>query len=201
MSWISRKIIAHQQYLLDAILTQPEQRVPDLLNTTFHVVDSRLSHLAQTGKTQSGCTAVTAFLRIEAMTDEEPRGFTNPDLTPRGLMDGKGEAELEAVTASRSASSSDIAGGSGVVGGVSDVPKERRSSARKFKDLLKGFTSSKDNEDDGGDETPTPKVEAIEPRSDKGLRRVLYTANVGDARAVIWYVSLAGRPTLGNDAC
>lgn len=30
------------------------------------------------------------------------------------------------------------------------------------------------------------RVEAIEPKSEKGVRRVLYTANVGDARAVLW---------------
>jgi protein phosphatase PTC1 len=44
----------------------------------------------------------------------------------------------------------------------------------------------------GGDAEKMPiadgntQVELIEPKSDKGLRRVLYTANVGDARAVLW---------------
>jgi hypothetical protein len=89
------------QYLLDALLSTPDLPVPDLLNKTFHVVDSRLSHLSQAGKTQSGCTAVTAFLRVEHAVDTEPRGFVNPGLTVRGLMDGKGEEELDGRSGQR----------------------------------------------------------------------------------------------------
>ncbi|ORY26483.1 phosphatase 2C-domain-containing protein [Naematelia encephala] len=189
------------EYLLDAILTQPDQPIPDLLNKTFHVVDSRLSHLANTGKTQSGCTAVTAFLRVERIGDAT--GFINPGLVPRGLMEGKGEDELEAQTSLQTSSRRSSMGGgtSGVMGGASSPGGNgngngggmaRRMSGKRIRDFVRGLTGGDKKEDDIiEDEALTvsasdgSKIDAIEPTSDKGLRRVLYTANVGDARAVL----------------
>lgn len=187
---------ADPQYLLDAILTHPEQSVPDLLNKTFHVVDSRLSHLAQTGKTQSGCTAVTAFLRVEHI-DNEPKGFINPGLTPRGLMEGRGEEELEALTSHTSERSSVSGGTGGSTGGASGSGGSlgRKSSGKRIRDFVGRFTGiAGDKKEEEGDEDESAtvtvvdgaKVDAIEPKSEKALRRVLYTANVGDARAVLW---------------
>ena len=57
---------------------EKDHPIPDLLNATFHVVDSELSKLAAEDGTHSGCTAVTAFLRLEdengnaVETDEDP---------------------------------------------------------------------------------------------------------------------------------
>lgn len=57
---------------------QNDHPIPDLLNATFHIVDSELSKLAAEDGTHSGCTAVTAFLRLEdengnaVETDEDP---------------------------------------------------------------------------------------------------------------------------------
>lgn len=70
----------------------------------------------------------------------------------------------------------------------------RRLSSKKIRDFVKGLTGGMEKnfdeaitEDEGvisaADGT---RVEAIEPKSEKGVRRVLYTANVGDARAVLW---------------
>ena len=164
------------------------------------MVDSRLSHLAQTGKTQSGCTAVTAFLRIEHL-GEENKGFTNPGLKSRGLMEGRGEEELEAQT-SLAGSRGSIGGGtSGATGGaagsaVSSGSVGRKVSGRRIRDFVRGLTGSGGDkkEDEEDDEAPMvsaadgSRVEAIEPKNEKGLRRVLYTANVGDARGVLWWV-------------
>lgn len=185
---------ADDQYLLDATLSHPDQAVPDLLNKTFQVVDSRLSALAASGKTQSGCTAVTAFLRVEQDLENEPKGFTNPNLTPRGLMHGKGEDELEAQTSLSVRSREDSIGtSSNTTEGGGSGGLGRKMSGRRIRDFVKGLTSSGSNdevvEDDGiadsaGDGS---KVDAIEPKSEggKALKRVLYTANVGDARAVL----------------
>jgi protein phosphatase PTC1 len=188
---------ADPQYLLDAILTQPDQSVPDLLNRTFHVVDSRLSHLAQTGKTQSGCTAVTAFLRVEHL-DADPKGFINPGLSPRGLMEGRGEEELEQQT-SLSSDRGNIGGGSS--GGIGRSAASangslgRKTSGKRIRDLvgrLTGTSGDKKEEEAEEEDTQTvaaadgSRIDAIESHSSKGLRRVLYTANVGDARAVLW---------------
>lgn len=206
------------QYLMDATLAHPDHAIPDLLNKTFQVVDSRLSHLAQAGKTQSGCTAVTAFLRVEQDLDAEPKGFTNPGLTPRGLMEGKGEDELEAQTSlnTRSRESSMGGGTSGSLGGASDPGNGgnnglgRKMSGRRIRDFVKGLTSSGSNDDEVIEEPAQitaadgSRIEAIEAKGNKPLKRVLYTANVGDARAVLWQVSsfsghqVPGGPELTN---
>ena len=45
----------------------PTSSIPDVYNLTFHNVDLSLSKISEEseGKIHSGCTAVTAFLRIE----------------------------------------------------------------------------------------------------------------------------------------
>jgi protein phosphatase PTC1 len=184
--------------LLDATLSHPDQAVPDLLNKTFQVVDSRLSALAASGRTQSGCTAVTAFLRIEQDQENEPKGFTNPNLSARGLMHGKGEDELEKQTSLSIRSRENSTASAGSSGGADNGSGlGRKMSGRRIRDFVKGLTSSGSNEeaveDDGIAVTTSEgsKVDAIDPKSqtDKPLKRVLYTANVGDARAVLRYVS------------
>lgn len=56
---------------------QPPRRsiIPDILNRTFHAVDAELSQMAAEGRTHSGCTAVTAFLRLEDETGSQPVEF------------------------------------------------------------------------------------------------------------------------------
>lgn len=115
---------------------------------------------------------MTAFLRVEE--EDTGKGFTNPNLEVRGLLEGKGEEELEAQTANTSSSSSG--------GTLSSLT--RRGSGRRIRDFVKGLTSSSKNEDD--EEAVEDKVSAVDPKTDKKLKRVLYTANVGDARAVLW---------------
>lgn len=221
------------EYLLDALIESPESPIPDLLNETFHVVDSRLSKLASQENTHSGCTAVTAFLRLEERERGEstgdpaavssatpPKGFVNPQLRSRGLMEGKGEEELEKLTARRSA-----AGGSASIeqddNGSGGSTMQRKSSGRRIKDFVGRLTGSasgsKENSPPPSSSTTdaettttttttaasttssaessvsssmqiadgTNQLDLIEATSDKGLRRVLYTANVGDARAVL----------------
>ncbi|WVQ82901.1 hypothetical protein IAT38_005037 [Cryptococcus sp. DSM 104549] len=210
------------EYLLDALLTEPEQPIPDLMNKTFHVVDSRLSHLAQTGRTSSGCTAVTAFLRVEEVEDPAHpaprRGFTNPGLSPRGLMHGQGEDELEAQTSLQPGSRRSSMGGgtSGAMGGASATGQQqgglaRRMSRQRIRDFVRGLTGGQDKKDESALEDDDgmvaaddgTRVEPIEPKSEKGVKRVLYTANVGDARAVLCRGGKAVRLTYdhkGSDA-
>lgn len=127
------------------------------------------------------------------------KGFVNPGLTARGLMEGRGEAELEAQTSLQKTGRPGSMGGGtgGAIGGTagngSGGGLSRKMSGRRIRDFVKGLTGS-GNKDDAAveDEDNTvaaadgSRVEAIEPRAEKGLRRVLYTANVGDARAVLW---------------
>lgn len=65
-------------------------------------------------------------------------------------------------------------------------------SGRRIRDFVRGLTGSGDKDKDNDEiavvEDPVNGIEAIEVNSEKGLKRVLYTANVGDARAVLWWV-------------
>ncbi|WOO82399.1 Protein phosphatase 2C 1 [Vanrija pseudolonga] len=180
------------EYLLDALLSSPNEPVPDILNKTFHAVDARLSHLAYKAKTHSGCTAVTAFLRVEKDIETLPCGFTNPALSARGLLEGRGEDELEAQTSQNPSSRrSSMGGGSaGFMGGAAtpstDGSLRRKMSGRRIRDFVRGLTSSGRVDDSAIDDDSTDEhIEAIEPKSEHGIRKVLYTANVGDARAVL----------------
>jgi len=200
------------------VITHPDTPVPDLLNKTFHSVDKRLFQLAEEDRTHSGCTAVTAFLRVEEDDGSDngvSKGFINPGIKSRGLLEGRGIEELERLTAG--GGSSATIGGAAAAGTNPDesissggATVQRRSSRRMIKDFVKGLTgSSKDSGSSSSNETPietipdgTPSalakegsmpiadghhmVDLIEPKSEKPLRRVLYTANVGDARAVLW---------------
>ena len=122
-------------------------------------------------------------------------------------MHGKGEEELERQTSlSIRSRENSIGAGSGSVGGASDTGTEsglgRKKSGRRIRDFVKGLTSSGGNEDAVEEEddgiavsaSDGNKVDAIEPKADKPLKRVLYTANVGDARAVLSYVPLVQWP-------
>ncbi|BEI90937.1 uncharacterized protein CcaverHIS019_0310070 [Cutaneotrichosporon cavernicola] len=183
------------EYLLDALLTYPDEPIPELLNKTFLVVDSRLTHLAYRSRTHSGCTAVVAFLRMEHDTPKGRKGFTNPSLSTRGLMEGRGEEELEAETSGNMPSrrSSMGAGSSGGIGGAASPSHEqslrRKMSGRRIRDFVRGLTGSHKADDSAVDDDEASDIgrdfETMDPVSETGARRVLYLANVGDARAVI----------------
>ena len=111
-------------------------------------------------------------------------------------MHGKGEDELEAQTSLSVRAREDSIGASSSGDGT-DSGLKRKMSGRRIRNFVKGLTSSGANEeavDDDGiavSASDGSRVDAIDPKSqsDKPLKRVLYTANVGDARAVLSYVS------------
>lgn len=57
----------YAQEFLNTLAEGKYSTIPDTLNQTFHVVDDRLSQRSEQseGKLHSGCTAVTALLRLE----------------------------------------------------------------------------------------------------------------------------------------
>ncbi|KAJ9091217.1 hypothetical protein QFC19_009213 [Naganishia cerealis] len=221
------------EYFLDALLTDQSTPIPDLMNQTFHTVDARISKISSEDQTHSGCTAVTAFLRIEeedgrkANEHSAGKGFINPQIKPRGLMEGKGEEELEHLT-SQNKSSSNMSASSAVAtgsaagdaaaadseGGASVTRKP--SNGGRLKTFMKNLAGARDSmlEEEPTtvpDSTNTTAsssnipiadgrhpVDLFIPHSDKGLKRVLYTANVGDARAVLWYVALDSPLSVAN---
>lgn len=131
--------------------------MPDILNKTFHAVDHKLSTIAKEQGTTSGCTAVVAFLRLENDNGRPmPSGHVEPSHSTSGSTEG---AEQQGVSKSTSSSTSD-----------SDGLWSRMS--RRF---------------DGSGSTKSAKQQDVPNAPESpGIRRVLYTANVGDARAVLW---------------
>jgi protein phosphatase PTC1 len=156
---------------LKEIKSNPSTPIPDSLNVAFHRVDAELSKLAAEDGTHSGCTAVTAFLRLE---DETGQGVTleQQDAATVPLTEQAKEEERKRRF------------GDG-------IHRER------IKEFFSGSSSSSTSkgaelESSSSNATSTAgPASASAPPSKKKIRRVLYTANVGDARAVLWSVGLS----------
>lgn len=144
------------QCLLDTLASRPGEPVPDLLNATFQSVDQQLSQIGKDKGSASGCTAVTAFLRLE---DENGQ-----PIPPSADADNASDSSLQTESDPEQVKSKESAG---IFSGI--------SKRLKGSPTLSRTTSGHETTDKGA------VVKA---------RRVLYTANVGDARAVLWYVPL-----------
>ncbi|KAI6125766.1 phosphatase 2C-like domain-containing protein [Pisolithus croceorrhizus] len=174
------------EYLLSALRTSPSTSIPDILNETFHNVDRRLSRLCEEsdGKIHSGCTVATAFLRIEDEYGRQPF-LKSPLVTPEdnryhssGTDSHSGESSEE--TGSSAAKNSKLTKSSSSGGRI----------ARAIKNLSGSGPPTTTNP--RGSSPPSPSLIVTPPRS---CRRVLYTANAGDARAVLCRAGKAVRLT------
>ncbi|KAK4050017.1 mgpp2cl-1, protein phosphatase 2C-like protein 1 [Microbotryomycetes sp. JL221] len=88
------------QHLLEGLRTSPATPVPDLLNSTFHIVDTKLSELASQQGTHSGCTAVVVFLRLEDENGNpvgQASGVGKAVETRQGKVQGEPDGALKAA--------------------------------------------------------------------------------------------------------
>jgi protein phosphatase PTC1 len=140
-------------------------------------VDEKLSILAEEQGSSSGCTAVTVFLRLE---DEEGNPVAHAktggiDKNSRSIVkaggaaatSGTSEEESARADTSEGASEKSHSGG----GLLSSIARKMRHSGEGDKE----DSSKADVGEDG-----------LVQVQGKEVKRVLYTANVGDARAVLW---------------
>lgn len=159
-----------RQQLLHQLVQAPEKQIPETIAETFLAVDEELTRLSDNGTTNSGCTAVTAFLRLE---DEKGNQSFAP---PIGSL----------VTLSPLSTTSSKSGRSSEENSRSSTPTSAASKRDKVRSIIasgfSGGASKKNAEaaDQARSQGPTAAI-AVEGKP----RRVLYTANVGDARAVL----------------
>ena len=167
--------------MLSTLQANPEASVPEVYNQTFHKVDTSISKISEDsqGKIHSGCTAVTAFLRIEDAERRQPflKALPNSPSTPTFGKDTQ-SAEFDD---SRSAN-----------GEVSDG-QSKTSSPSRLKKAFKRFSQSSRSLP-STPRSPSPSTSSSEkaastvpqqPPDGPPLRRVLYVANAGDARGVL----------------
>ncbi|KAF7288649.1 PPM-type phosphatase domain-containing protein [Mycena chlorophos] len=167
--------------LLSSLKKHNSLPIVDVLNHTFHDVDEALSRMCEEsqGKIHSGCTAVTAFLRVE---DEHGQ----QSFIPPSENDDIGSLSSNESTGDESA-----------------AKKKRHSLTgsrirKAFKSLASSTSSPKNsNPSTPRSQSPTPSTKGnaevvIPPASAK---RVLYCANVGDARGVLCRKGIAVRLT------
>jgi len=184
------------EYLLDTLRSNRNAPIPDVLNETFHNVDANLSKMSEEsdGKMHSGCTAVTAFLRIE--DENGKQSFLDHDSLVKVESPGStpapvGEAEADSV----GESSKGRANGKGSK--LRHALKNLSGSS-----LLSGSRSSHSRSPPRTSESPRSSIEHSPPTRVTNIqnppanaRRVLYSANAGDARGVLCRAGKAVRLT------
>lgn len=160
----------------------PTLSIPDILNQTFHDVDSHLSKLAEDaeGKMHSGCTAVTAFLRIE---DLDGKQTFLESYNSDGTMSPSPERTPSPVSPTSTKHSLNTDGTVEDSGTESPSENKKGRKRNKLKDTLKSLSRSPVavSPSQPVASTTVPPFTPI----DSNLRRVLYCANAGDARGVL----------------
>ncbi|KAJ7462310.1 phosphatase 2C-like domain-containing protein [Mycena galericulata] len=170
------------EYLLSSI--KGPMPIPEVLNQTFHDVDESLSRMCEesAGKIHSGCTAVTAFLRVEDADGQQ--SFLPPS---------QDTDDLDSTSSAESLPSGDEA--------KSPKKKSRRSlTGGRLRNAFKSLSGSNSPKTPrsqsplsaSGKSTTESATIAIPPST---ARRVLYCANAGDARGVLCRAGKAVRLT------
>jgi protein phosphatase PTC1 len=184
------------QYLLDSLRGSPTKHIPDILNETFHNVDQRLSRMCEEsdGKIHSGCTAVTAFLRVEDA--DGGQSFLSGIMDPLPVLESPAMmAEGNDDRSSPESGSESQGTGSGEEG-LRKKKAKKPSGASRFKNAFKSLSSasvvaaisptqrsSSPSLSAEGDKFKSKGVTVVVPP--QSSRRVLYSANAGDARGVL----------------
>ncbi|KAE8225873.1 hypothetical protein CF319_g1449 [Tilletia indica] len=92
------------EYLLTTIVENPVAPIPDVLNKAFQRVDRRLSEQSKQQGSSSGCTAVTAFLRLET-DDGKPAGAPETGGVVPSIVEASTTSAGDASSSSTSATS------------------------------------------------------------------------------------------------
>ena len=175
------------QYLQKALKNNPALSIPDILNQTFHDVDSHLSKLAEDadGKMHSGCTAVTAFLRIEDPDGKQSflENHNSDMATPTSPERTATPSPASPASTKTNLNAEGTIEDSGTESPSDDKEKKSRRRSR-IKNALKSLSHSSVSSNNSLTSNTTTSPNTFTP-TDPNLRRVLYCANAGDARGVL----------------
>jgi protein phosphatase PTC1 len=183
------------QYLLDALRNSSSATIPDVLNETFHNVDKRISRLSEEsdGKIHSGCTVVTAFLRIEDADGRQSflpiSPLSPPSPTDSGSRSGS-ESPTEPTDESKETCKKAKSKSPASASRFARALKSLSGSSPTLASPPSGFSTARSQTSPPSMQTYTVPIDAP-PNS----RRVLYTANAGDARGVLCRAGRAVRLT------
>ena len=171
--------------MLSTLQANPDATVPDVYNQTFHKVDKSLSKISEDsqGRIHSGCTAVTAFLRIEDAGGRQ--SFLDASSDPLSTATSAKDVQDAETDDSRNAN-----------GDAAD-DQTKTSSPGQLKSAVKRFSQS-NRSPSSTPRSLSPSTSTLEkalqsrlltspqqPSAGPPLRRVLYVANAGDARGVL----------------
>ena len=167
--------------------SNPASSIPDILNQTFHDVDSHLSKLAEDadGKMHSGCTAVTAFLRIEDLDGKQSflENYNFDVTTPTSPERTATPSPVSPTSTKINLNTEGTVEDSGTESPSDDKEKKTRRRSR-IKSALKSLSHSSVGSNHSSTSNMTTPANPFTP-TDPNLRRVLYCANAGDARGVL----------------
>ncbi|TDL22595.1 protein serine/threonine phosphatase 2C [Rickenella mellea] len=173
------------EHLLEVLRTNSTSPIPDVLNRTFHSVDSSLSAIAaKDDKMHSGCTAVMAFIRIEDAHGGQSFLEQSPVNSPRVSEPSINISDRpESPNASGTESPVDKKYKKSRASRVVSAIKSLSTPSRSSSDLASTAESAETTNSSSTDNVVLEKP--VTPPSGMMLRRVLYTANAGDARGVL----------------
>lgn len=168
--------------MLSTLQANPEASVPEIYNQTFHKVDTSLSRISEDsqGKIHSGCTAVTAFLRIEDAEGHQSylKALPNSPPTPTSGKDVQAAESDDSTSAN-----GEVPDGQSKTSSPSRLKKAFKRFSQSSRSLSSTPRSPSSSTSSSGNaaSTTTPQ----QPPDGPSLRRVLYVANAGDARGVL----------------
>lgn len=175
--------------------------VPDILNKTFHQVDASLSQMCEEseGKIHSGCTAVTAFLRIEDSDGLQSFLDLSQAESPISPVSGR-IREGEDAASPHESSGESVSGDEAAKDGKSKKKKSTTNPIKKALMSLGGGSISgaispkKSLSSPSISRKPSKELKPVRIAPESS-RRVLYCANAGDARGVLCRAGKAVRLT------
>jgi len=160
--WCGKKL---HVLLEDAIRTHPNAAIPELLDQTFTSVDQQLQKLPLKN---SGCTAICAVLRWEDRIPNPQSATGSTAIAPVAAAVVKANESSAAAASTNNVNSNGSSSSSNGDGGP--PPTASLAIPASISALPSNITS----------QTALPKLQESASR-----QRVLYTANVGDARIVL----------------